>query len=111
MTTKKTKARSSRRREADDLTALLNEAAAAPSAPPEVLVPGTSRDWVGDKVERLKKIAATPKGQLLGQAEQALVRQARRLLKANEEHGLSLSGLVRTGARLFFSVPSKRQDR
>lgn len=103
--------RSPKRAEADKLTAFLNEAAIPPAATPEVLVPGAAQDWVGVKVEQLRSLAALPRAELLGKAEKALVKQARRFLKANAEYGISLSGLVRGGALFLLSFPVKRQER
>ncbi len=111
-TTKKKKSsrKATKKREADQLTAFLNEAAvAAPT--PEVLVPGKDQDWVGEKVEQLRSLAALPKKELIGRAEKAVVQQARKFLKANAECGISVSGLVRTSALFLLSFPLKRHER
>lgn len=110
MTTKKKI--SKKKKEADELTAFLNEAAApAPAPAPEVLVPGKEQDWVGEKIEKIRSLASLPKKELIGRAEKAVVKQARRFLKANAEYGISVSGLVRTGALFLLSFPLKRQER
>ena len=108
--TKTPRKRTKRKPEAARLTSLLNEAAAHPkTAPsPEVLVPPQRRDWVGETVAQIRKVASTPRRELLGQAEKAVVYQARRLLKANAQYGLSVSGLVRSGAMFLFSIPGRR---
>lgn len=97
--------------EADRLTALLNEAASAPQASPEVLVPGNISDWLGARLKQARGLASTPSLELLGSAEKLVLRQTRRLLKAKAEYGISLGGLVRGGALFLLSFPRKRQDR
>ncbi len=103
------KKRGRKKSETDKLASLLNEAAATPHETPEVLVPGPT-DWVGSALEELRKVAATPRSELIEKAEQAFMKQARRVLKANEQYGLSLSGIVRTGAMFLLRFPLKRQQ-
>lgn len=107
---KSPKKRAARKPESARLTSLLNEAAATPKgAPaPEVLVPPQKLDWVNQTVAQWRKVASTPRAEMLEKAEAVVVRQARRLLKANAEYGISLSGLVRTGAMFLLSIPSRR---
>lgn len=108
--TRKRKRKTSRKKEVDRLTDLLNQGVReAPAEPrPEVLVPG-AEGRARRAMERIQRAVASPREEIFARAEKIVVGQARRLLKWNEEYGLSVSGLIRTGALIFMSFPLKRE--
>lgn len=99
-----------RKAEAERLAEFLREETKVTDSP-DVLVPKTASQQVLEGIrDRLVLALKDPRKEILGRAERVVLESGKRLLQVNREYGLSLSGLVRSGARILWSVP-KRPNR